>query len=325
MQFRLIHTLLIFLLLVGCSGSDELTTAAPYPVGISDQEMVVNGVTRKFRIYRPAGADQPIALVMIFHGGGGLGTSVANPGEHPLSVFRTIADAEKFIAVYPEGSLDIQASFGWNDCRSDDSSGAQGDDVTFLKALTDKLSAEFGFDASRIFLTGTSNGALMAYRFAFHHASSFGAVAISAGNLPTLTEPGPCSTGPATGIPIMIAYGTADPAMPASGGCVANLGGQCNRGTVISQQATVDFWLQKNNLTGVVPSSSVFDFNTNDAGNVEKQVFNGAKPMVIFWMDNAGHAVPSKAVFTPPSASSGIQNRDIEFAEEAWNFFKSLL
>ena len=38
----------------------------------------------------------------------------------------------------------------------------------------------------------------------------------------------------------------------------------------------------------------------------------------------AGHAVPSKSVYTNSSPASGIQNRDIEFAEEAWIFFKGL-
>ncbi|MFO0268587.1 MAG: alpha/beta hydrolase family esterase [Cyclobacteriaceae bacterium] len=318
--------LAILFLLLACqsNSTEDAAPPVPYPVGLTDQQITVNNTVRKFRIHRPAG-DAPTALVFIFHGGGGAGTDVANEGTHPLWFFRQLADIEKFVAVYPEGSLDAQNSPGWNDCRSDDKSGSQGDDITFLKALVDKLSADFKMPASRLFVTGTSNGAVMAYRFAFTHATSFRALAISAGNLPALPEGGACTSGPASAIPIMIAYGTADPAMPVAGGCVANLGGQCNRGTVVSQQATANFWLAKNGLTGVQPTVSTFDVNKNDAGDVVKHVYAGANPMVIYWMTDAGHSVPSKTVFTAPSAASGVQNRDIEFAEEAWAFFKARL
>jgi polyhydroxybutyrate depolymerase len=77
-------------------------------------------------------------------------------------------------------------------------------------------------------------------------------------------------------------------------------------------------------LQNVTPTISNFDFNTNDAGNVEKRVYNGSKPLVYFVLNNAGHAVPSKTVFTNSTPASGIQNRDIEFAEVAWSFFKGL-
>jgi polyhydroxybutyrate depolymerase len=304
--------------------TDSVTPTIPYPMGLSNQQLTVSNDVRKFRIHRPAG-DFPTALVFILHGGGGAGTGVADEGAHPLWFFRKLADTEKFVAVYPEGSSDAQGSAGWNDCRADDKTGASGDDITFLKALVDKLSNEFQMPAARIFVTGTSNGAVMAYRYAFTYANSFRALAISAGNLPAIPEGGACTSGPAGAIPIMIAYGTADPAMPVAGGCVANLGGQCNRGTVISQQATVNFWLEKNGLLGAQPTVSTFDSNKNDAGDVTKHVYGLANPIVLYWMNQAGHSVPSKTVFTEPSAAAGVQNRDFEFAEEAWAFFKALL
>lgn len=318
---------LVLLALAACEADNTPGNPAPvipYPVGLSNQEVAVNNIKRNFRIHRPAG-DFPTALVFILHGGGGAGTGVADEGAHPLWFFRKLADTEKFVAVYPEGSLDAQGSTGWNDCRSDDKSGAQGDDITFLNVLIQKLSSEFQMPPARIFVTGTSNGAVMAYRYAFTYASSFRALAISAGNLPALPEGGACTSGPDVAIPIMIAYGTADPAMPVAGGCVANLGGQCNRGTVISQQATVNFWLQKNGLAATQPTVTTFDVNKNDAGDVTKHVYGLANPIVLYWMNQAGHAVPSKTVFNEPSAAAGVQNRDIEFAEEAWVFFKAFL
>jgi hypothetical protein len=42
-------------------------------------------------------------------------------------------------------------------------------------------------------------------------------------------------------------------------------------------------------------------------------------------LDGAGHSPPSRTVLVAPSTVSGIQNRDIEFAEVAWAFFAARL
>jgi polyhydroxybutyrate depolymerase len=286
--------------------------------------LTVNNVKRKYLVYRPIGITEINAVVLVLHGGGGLGIGVSDIGAHPLSVFRTIADNEKFLVVYPEGSLDIQGNPGWNDCRSDDFSGSQGDDISFLKQLNSKLISELNISSNKMYLTGTSNGALMTYSYAFQFPETIKAIAVSSGNLPEFPESGLCTNGSNLPLPILMTHGTSDPAMPANGGCVADIGGKCNRGKVISQTATINYWLQRNGLQNVTPTISNFDFNTNDAGNVEKRVYNGTKPLVYFVLNNAGHAVPSKTVFTNSTPASGIQNRDIEFAEEAWSFFKGL-
>jgi polyhydroxybutyrate depolymerase len=264
------------------------------------------------------------AVVTVLHGGGGLGIGVSEIGAHPLSVFRTIADNEKFLVVYPEGSLDIQGNPGWNDCRSDDLSGSQGDDITFLKQLNSKLISELNINSNKMFLTGTSNGALMTYSYAFQFPETIKAIAVSSGNLPEFPESGLCTNGSNLPLPILITHGTSDPAMPANGGCVADIGGNCNRGKVISQTATLNYWLQRNGLQNINPTISTFNVNTTDAGNVEKRIYSGAKPLIYFILNNAGHAVPSKTVYTNSSPASGVQNRDIEYAEEVWNFFKGI-
>ena len=128
---------LFFVLLFGCSNSDEtsIRESSPYAEGLTTHFITVNNITRKYLVYRPSGMTNINAVVTVLHGGGGLGVGVSELGAHPLSVFRTIADQEKFLVIYPEGSLDSLGNPGWNDCRSDDISGSQGDDITFLKQL----------------------------------------------------------------------------------------------------------------------------------------------------------------------------------------------
>ena len=314
------------ILLISCKRDEAAIVPKEivYAEGMTTNYLTVNNVKRKYLVYRPIGITEINAVVLVLHGGGGLGIGVSDIGAHPLSVFRTIADNEKFLVVYPEGSLDIQGNPGWNDCRSDDYSGSQGDDVSFLKQLNSILISELNISSNKMFLAGTSNGALMTYSYAFQFPETIKAIAVSSGNLPEFPESGLCTNGSNLPLPILMTHGTSDPAMPANGGCVADIGGKCNRGKVISQTATINYWLQRNGLQNVTPTISNFDFNTNDAGNVEKRVYNGTKPLVYFVLNNAGHAVPSKTVFTNSTPASGIQNRDIEFAEEAWSFFKGL-
>lgn len=47
---------------------------------------------------------------------------------------------------------------------------------------------------------------------------------------------------------------------------------------------------------------------------------------VRWWrLDGAGHTVPSRTVQIAPNRLTGKQNRDVEFAEIAWDFFKEQL
>ena len=140
--------LLVVIFTLGCNKDDgnpnpSNPNVIPYQEGLTTNYITINNITRKYLVYRPTGMTAVNAVVTVLHGGGGLGIGVSEIGAHPLSVFRTIADNEKFLVVYPEGSLDIQGNPGWNDCRSDDISGSQGDDITFLKQLNSKL---FSYD-----------------------------------------------------------------------------------------------------------------------------------------------------------------------------------
>jgi polyhydroxybutyrate depolymerase len=321
----------ILLPLLGISGCKKKDNAGPvpviipYPEGMSTNYLAVNGLNRKYLVYRPAGLTQVRSVVTVLHGGGGAGLSVAEPGVHPLSVFRNVADTAKFLLVYPEGSPDVQGNPGWNDCRRDDIAGSQGEDLPFLKLLMDSLRIKLQLTPSSMFLTGTSNGALMTYTYAFWYPSTVRAIAVSSGNLPLNPESGTCTSGSSVPLPILITHGTLDPAMPAAGGCVANLGGNCTRGEVISQSATIQYWLQRNGLVNTIPVVTTFNITTNDAGNVEKRIYSGANPLVYYVLNGAGHAVPSRTVFSNTTPASGAQNRDIEYAVEVWQFFRSFL
>lgn len=313
----------------GGGGSDTPTpTPTPYPVGLTDQTMVVNGVTRQYRVHVPATlSGAPKAVVLVLHGGGGEGMDVANTGQHPLSVFRSVADREGFVAVYPGGLADTGATGNrsWNDCRANNTVSSGADDVGFLAALVERMRTEYGLPTSRMYMAGGSNGAQMTHAFAFNRADLVAAVATSSGSLPQNPKAGPCTTGPSRPLPILIVHGTGDTQMPWNGGCVADMGGLCKRGRVISAEATRDRWLQINGLTSMSPSQTVLDDNKTDAGPANRFDYHGTIPLQWWRLDGAGHTAASQTVLVSPNPATGTQNRDIEFAEVAWAFFKARL
>jgi polyhydroxybutyrate depolymerase len=299
----------------------------PYPEGESLHDIVIGEVSRKFLVYVPVGVATPRAVVFVLHGGGGESLNVATVGEHPLAVFRTVADREGFIVVYPEGlpAEDREGRAGWSDCRGDNSVASGADDIGFLTALVESFGVTYELPASNLFMAGSSNGAQMTQAFAFHHPELLGAVASSAGSLPASPLPGPCANGPVRPIPILLTHGTADPQMPYDGGCVANVGGACNRGRVLSAEATRDRWLTINGLGDATPVETTVERDASDGGAAHRFTYTGPTPVEWWRLDGAGHAPPSRTLRVESNRVTGTQNGDIEFAEVAWAFFEQRL
>ena len=300
---------------------------SPYPPGLSEGTIRVGRVDRRFLVHLPDALERPRAVVLVLHGGGGRGIDIAREGSSPLAVFRSVADREGFVVVYPEGLAknDLNGNEGWVDCRSDDQLSSGVDDVAFLAQLIERLRAEFGLPTSAIFMVGSSNGAMMTQAFAFQRPDLVGGVAASAGNLPQRPKTGACRRGPSRPVPILLAHGTADSQMPYRGGCVADLGGDCRRGRVISAEATRDRWLKINGASRSKPVETVIDVTSGDAGDAHCFEYRGSAPVVWWRLDGAGHSSPSRLVLIDRNRLSGTQNRDIEFAEIVWDFFERRL
>jgi polyhydroxybutyrate depolymerase len=115
-------------------------------------QLTVGGHHRTYRLHSPPPVEQPRAteskmpLVVVLHGAG------ATAGEVERRYhWDPLADREHFVVAYPQAI----------DRRWDDSGTG---DVEFLGALLDDVSHRYPIDASRIFVTGISNGGVMTYR-----------------------------------------------------------------------------------------------------------------------------------------------------------------
>jgi polyhydroxybutyrate depolymerase len=142
------------------------------------------GRERSYLLHLPpqARAGRPLPAVLNFHGGGG------NAKAHRDYVrMDALADREGFLVVYPNGSGGLRDTLlTWN-AGSCCGFAALGhvDDVGFAGALLDDLARRTPLDVARVYATGLSNGAMMAYRLAAQLPERIAAVAPVAGAMVT--------------------------------------------------------------------------------------------------------------------------------------------
>jgi polyhydroxybutyrate depolymerase len=294
------------------AAAPRITRAAP-PEALVEQTVSIGGVERRYLVQLPAA--RPRALVIVLHGGGGTARHAAT--RSPLSHFRALAEREGIALVFPDSLRG-----NWNDCRRDGPALPDSDDVAFLDAVIARVAAQAGLGPAQTFVAGHSNGALMAFRYAFERAERIAGIATVAGQLPAAPEPGRCTTGPSRPVPVLMTMGTADAMMPYAGGCVAG-SLLCRRGEVLSATDTRDRWLALNRVARAAAEVAPIDLDRSDGGPAVAHRYRGAAPVHWWRLEGAGHRVPSRALLQPPD--SGPQNRDVEFAEIAWAFFDERL
>ena len=326
---HLLAAVVLGLSIHAAAAASEPTTkpsTTPYPAGLSVHNLPVGTQYRTFALHVPPSLKgPPRAVVVVLHGGGGIGMGISRQGQHPLSVFSEVADREGFIVAYPQGSPALDGRAGWSDCRADDRTHPGNEDFAYLAMLLEHLGRAWNLPASRRFMAGGSNGAMMTQGMAIAHPELLGGVASAGGSLPRHPKAGACAQGPIKPVPILLVHGSADRPMPYGGGCVADLNGRCTRGQVLSAEATRDRWLEANGLSAVAPVRHTIERETTDAGPAHRHDHLGAHPVQWWRLEGAGHAVPSQRVQVPGNRETGVQNRDVEFAEIAWAFFKQQL
>jgi polyhydroxybutyrate depolymerase len=234
----------------------------------------------------PSPGPMPVRpLLIVLHGGGGTGTSMA-----AFTGFSSAADTAGVVVAYPTGSFYGGACCYWNDART---SYGGHDDVGFIDAMLVDIRARARIDPSRIFVAGYSNGALMALTLACERPEVFAGVAIVAGSMPDGEY---CD---ATSPRLLIIDGDADHIMPFAGGPVAaNMPGG---GRVTGALATRDFFAR---LAGCEPlwTSTYADSNPNDGTALLKwrtaPCHGEAVPTILLQIVRGGHTWPG-SVFIP--------------------------
>ncbi|MGH9554063.1 MAG: alpha/beta hydrolase family esterase, partial [Terriglobales bacterium] len=196
--------------------------------GTSHGSVKVGGKKRTFRIHIPKDcpAGQKVPLVIVMHGGVGCGWSAEWDSQMSAQ-----SEKDHFIVVYPNGRF-----------RSWNASGCCGparkfhvDDVAFMHALIERFKKELPVDGDRVFVTGISNGGMLAYRLAGELPDEIAAIAPIEGCMY------PFDTISTIPVSVIVVHGTADRIIRYDGGTGSMFGYKVTSERSVPD--TIQFWV----------------------------------------------------------------------------------
>jgi polyhydroxybutyrate depolymerase len=261
------------------------------------ESITVDGMDRAFVSYIPK-TDNPekMPVVISLHGG------FASPnGQFKLADFRPIADKEKFIVVCPA------SKHLWHDGA--DIHGI--DDIKFIDQLISYIVKTYHGDASRIYVTGISNGGFMATRLACQLHNKIAAIAVVAASLDIgegydLEKP----------MPVIYMHGTKDP-------IVAYDGGKLFGRKVYSQKDIIKKWVTLDNCNPTPVITNIPD-KANDGTSIIKEEYTNPTTgfkVIGYTINNGGHTWPGGNQYAPKFII-GKTTRNMNACKEIWDFFK---
>jgi polyhydroxybutyrate depolymerase len=274
---------------------------------------------RSYIVHVPAGAaaGAPLPVVINLHGGG----SNAE-GQQKYSGMDRVADRERFLVVYPDGTGRLPRMLTWN--AGTCCAGAalqQVDDVGFIRAVVADLSTRTPVDRSRIFATGLSNGAMMAYRLAAEAPDLVAAIAPVAGSMVIVRF------HPTLPVSIMHIHSVDDPRALYNGG----LGPPFPMTATRVEHPPVEQQLAKWIAFDRCPSSPAVAMRLTgnrgsaDEGNTATKLLYApcaAGTQIVLWkLSGSGHVWPGS--ISSYERLLGRPTHLIDANEEIWSFFKT--
>ncbi len=271
-----------------------------------EQTFVYAGRERLYSVHLPAQYKdyEPAALVVVLHGGGGdAGTAEEMTG------FSSLADQEGFIVVYPYGTgMFPRKLLTWNAGNCCGYAMDQDiDDTGFIAALIDRLKADLAVDPRRIFVTGISNGGMLAYRLACLYSDRIAAIA------PVAAAMNEEACLPRSPVSVIAFHGTADQRVRYAGG--APLIPYDNRERLDkSVDYAMNFWAQRD-LCAKTPWHTE---NRRFAVDTWLDGMEGSE-VVLYTIKGGGHAWPGgkEVHFRMDDPTT-----DVNATRLIWDFFK---
>ncbi len=263
----------------------------------------VDGDTRYYRLHVPSdlGTHSSVPLLLALHQ-----FSDTARGMEKLTRFNELADAEKFIVVYPQGK--------WRMWKTDP---LPNDDTRFLEVLIDDLLSKYPINPHKIFATGASAGGMMIQAFACYSELFAGIAPVMGSMTRNYAE----ERKPKKNIPVLIMHGTADPVVPYDGG--ETNAGPGRRPVFLSAEENTEWWAKQYGCGSETVMLQLPDTKTDDSFSTEVINYNCDPPVFLYKIVGGGHTWAGTKNFYPkfivgPTAPEPNASRVI------WDFFKTL-
>jgi len=276
------------------------------------QSIIYDGRTRTYLLHIPPQYDdsKSFPLVIALHGGGGNSKNMMKK-----TGFNNLSDEKGFIVVYPDGIGRFKNRLlTWNAGHCCGYALDKDiDDVGFIRALIEKLQNNFNIDLKRIYVTGHSNGGMMAYRIGAELSDIIAAIAPVAGTIGGKeTEKSKLYMIPEPIYPVSVIalHGLLDEHVPYNGGQGNNSSGSR---IDLSVNESISFWVEHNECN-INPNR-----NISDSGNIVIDYYlNGENEseVALVTVIDGGHGWFG-------SDKDSTENKEINATEIIWEFFEN--
>jgi polyhydroxybutyrate depolymerase len=271
----------------------SITPSTTLPTSTST---TIGSLARAYSKFIPSSysKDSSIPLVVLLHGYGSTGAQ-----QESYMKFESVAEKNKFILVYPDGTIDSVGRRFWNATDACCSFFSQVDDDAYLLAILKEMESRYSIDAKRIYFVGHSNGGFMSYRMACKHPDRIAAIASLAGA--SFFKETDC--GAKSSVSVLQVHGTKDET-------IFYEGGQILGNSYPSAFASASQWATVNQCTqNALTRSTKLDLEGNIAGD-ETSIkawtnCQNSSEVELWTVENATHI---------PTLSS-------TFATKIWEFF----
>ena len=264
-------------------------------VGLN-QSILHNGISRDYILYIPENLPTNAPLVVVSHGYTSSAKTMMS-----YSGMNKIADEEKFLVVYPQGTKDQRGNNFFN-VGYEFHASSKVDDLGFIKALVTKLTDDYQVNPNHIFATGMSNGGDLSYFLACYASDMFQAVAPIAGTMMQTTIE---TCKPQKGMPIFAVHGKADEVTYFDG----DMANRDKWGPYPGIPAVIEHWVDVNavEISKQVDLDNITNFTaSNEALSFDRYLSETSGHEVWLYIHSGGHDWSLK---------------ELDTSSEIWNFF----
>ena len=264
-------------------------------VGLN-QSILHNGISRDYILYIPENLPTNAPLVVVSHGYTSSAKTVMS-----YSGMNKVADEEKFLVVYPQGTKDQRGNNFFN-VGYEFHASSKVDDLGFIKALVTKLTEDYQVNPNHIFATGMSNGGDLSYFLACYASDMFQAVAPIAGTMMQTTIE---TCKPQKGMPIFAVHGKADEVTYFDG----DMANRDKWGPYPGIPAVIEHWVDVNavEISKQVDLDNITNFTaSNEALSFDRYLSETSDHEVWLYIHSGGHDWSLK---------------ELDTSSEIWNFF----
>ncbi len=254
----------------------------------------------------PANTPQKVALVIVLHGGGGNAEITER-----MTGFTKKAMQEGFIVVYPNGSSRLKNKLQtWNavNCCGY-AMEKKVDDVGFIRKLIDHMVDHYPVDPAHVYVTGLSNGGMMAHQVGMHLPDKITAIApVIAG----LFGDEPQALGPVSALMI---NGKDDVSVPSEGGPPGGrFTGTWSGKALLPGEKQTEYWAKANACT------SAPEIKTLSHSLHWKHACPAGLAVERYLVNDNGHAWPGGK---PGSKRADTPSQYMDATDMIWTFFSN--